>query len=313
MGLREVDVRALPLDGSRSLIGAERAERFESTAATAREFLDGRTVLNVNSTATGGGVAEMLQTLLAYARGAGVDARWVVIEGNPRFFEITKRLHNHLYGTAGDGGPLGAAERRGLRGDAASETSRSSLDVVASGRHRRAARPADRRTGRPRCSGPAHASCGVVMSASIRRTSTPTRVGSSCGPMSTAVDGYVFSCEQFAPSWVPRRAPCRHCALDRSVLGQERSRSTARDVVADTPVRRAARRRRRASRPASFTRRDGSQGRITRHVDLARHRAAAAADAPIVLQASRWDALKDMRGRAARVSPSTSSIAPTRI
>jgi trehalose synthase len=43
-------------------------------------------VLNVNSTATGGGVAEMLQTLLSYARGAGVDARWLVIEGDADFF-----------------------------------------------------------------------------------------------------------------------------------------------------------------------------------------------------------------------------------
>ena len=39
-----------------------------------------------------------------------MNARWVVIDGDPRFFEITKRLHNHLYGTPGDGGPLGPAE-----------------------------------------------------------------------------------------------------------------------------------------------------------------------------------------------------------
>ena len=56
--------------------------------------------MNVNSTASGGGVAELLQTLLAYVRGVGVDARWVVIEGDPAFFEITKRIHNHLYGIA---------------------------------------------------------------------------------------------------------------------------------------------------------------------------------------------------------------------
>ena len=73
----------------------------------ARGFLDGRTVFNINSTATGGGVAELLQTLLAYARGAGVDARWVVVNGDGRFFEITKRIHNRLYGVPGDGGPLG--------------------------------------------------------------------------------------------------------------------------------------------------------------------------------------------------------------
>lgn len=54
----------------------------------------------------------MLQTLLAYVRGAGIDARWLVIEGDPSFFAITKRIHNGLYGLPGDGGELGAAERR---------------------------------------------------------------------------------------------------------------------------------------------------------------------------------------------------------
>ena len=54
----------------------------------------------------------MLQTLLAYVRGAGIDARWLVIEGDPSFFAITKRIHNGLYGLSGDGGELGAAARR---------------------------------------------------------------------------------------------------------------------------------------------------------------------------------------------------------
>jgi len=65
----------------------------------------------MNSTARGGGVAEMLQSLLAYARGAGVDVRWATIGGNNEFFRITKRIHNHLHGAAGDGGELGEQER----------------------------------------------------------------------------------------------------------------------------------------------------------------------------------------------------------
>ena len=111
MRLPEIDVRPLAPRRLESLIGPERAAAFEATAALARAHLEGRRVLNVNSTATGGGVAELLQTLLAYARGVGVDARWTVIDGNPRFFEITKRIHNHLYGSHGDGGPLGDVER----------------------------------------------------------------------------------------------------------------------------------------------------------------------------------------------------------
>ncbi|HEU5490661.1 MAG TPA: hypothetical protein VFU84_07690, partial [Gaiellaceae bacterium] len=74
-------------------------------------MLGDRRVVNVNSTATGGGVAEMLATLLGYARGAGLEADWLVIEGDLEFFTVTKRVHNGLYGSPGDGGELGSAER----------------------------------------------------------------------------------------------------------------------------------------------------------------------------------------------------------
>ena len=53
----------------------------------------------------------MLQTLLAYGNGAGIDNRWLVLDADPDFFAITKRIHNMLHGDPGDGGPLG--ERRG--------------------------------------------------------------------------------------------------------------------------------------------------------------------------------------------------------
>src|SRR5919197_1611743 len=95
---------------------ASDARDWDAIAAWADEVaqaaLAGRAVWNVNSTATGGGVAEMLQTLLAYVRGAGIDARWLVIEGDPEFFAITKRIHNGIYGSPGDGGELGEWERR---------------------------------------------------------------------------------------------------------------------------------------------------------------------------------------------------------
>src|ERR1700730_10939570 len=84
--------------------------------AGARRICEGRVVWNVNSTAVGGGVAELLRSLLAYARGAGVDARWAVITGSPEFFELTKRIHNQLHDFAGGGGTLGAAERAEYEG-----------------------------------------------------------------------------------------------------------------------------------------------------------------------------------------------------
>jgi trehalose synthase len=92
------------------VMSAEAWAAFSEALARAEATFEGRTIWNVNSTSKGGGVAEMLYSLLAYAKGAGVDARWVVIEGNPEFFKTTKRIHNHLHGSPGDGGPLGPEE-----------------------------------------------------------------------------------------------------------------------------------------------------------------------------------------------------------
>ena len=60
---------------------------------------------HVSATASGGGVAEMLQTLLAYGQGAGIENRWLVLDGDPDFFTITKRLHNLLHGNPATVGP----------------------------------------------------------------------------------------------------------------------------------------------------------------------------------------------------------------
>ena len=88
----------------REVLSAEAWAAFSEALDRAESTFKGRTIWNVNSTGKGGGVAEMLYSLLAYAQGAGVDARWLVIQGNPEFFRITKRIHNHLHGFPGDGG-----------------------------------------------------------------------------------------------------------------------------------------------------------------------------------------------------------------
>ncbi|MGH2729063.1 MAG: glycosyltransferase [Actinomycetota bacterium] len=107
------EVSVLPLDPERfeSVVSPDQFAEFIEAIVRALEILDGRIVWNVNSTARGGGVAEMLKSLLAYAQGGGVDARWMVIEGVLDFFKITKRIHNHLHGSPGDGGHLGDEER----------------------------------------------------------------------------------------------------------------------------------------------------------------------------------------------------------
>jgi trehalose synthase len=111
MALQDVEVTPLDPERFRDVLSPESLAQFEQAIARGRELLDGRTLWSVNSTAHGGGVAEMLRSLIGYARGVEIDARWVTIGGNEDFFRITKRLHNRLHGYAGDGGPLGDEER----------------------------------------------------------------------------------------------------------------------------------------------------------------------------------------------------------
>ena len=60
--------------------------------------LRGKRILNVNSTAVGGGVAEILNRMVPLLRELGLDVRWDVIKGGKDFFEVTKKFHNALHG-----------------------------------------------------------------------------------------------------------------------------------------------------------------------------------------------------------------------
>jgi trehalose synthase len=81
------------------LVGAVR--RLEEEGAAGVEALRGRTVWMVNSTAQGGGVAEMLPAMMSLLRDLGVDVRWAVIESDEReFFALTKRIHNLIHGAS---------------------------------------------------------------------------------------------------------------------------------------------------------------------------------------------------------------------
>ncbi len=108
--LEEVPVAPVPPERFASVLG-ERFDEMAPEIKRAREKLRGRVVWHVNSTARGGGVAEMLRSHLAYVRGAGIDIRWIVIGGDAEFFEVTKRIHNLLHNSPGDGRGLDAAAR----------------------------------------------------------------------------------------------------------------------------------------------------------------------------------------------------------
>jgi trehalose synthase len=60
--------------------------------------LKGKVIQNINSTAVGGGVAEILNRMVLLLKELGLDCRWDVIKGGVDFFEVTKKFHNALHG-----------------------------------------------------------------------------------------------------------------------------------------------------------------------------------------------------------------------
>src|SRR5918995_4810508 len=108
--MREVELPPASLEGFRTVLDDAQWAQLEDAAVMARRAFEGRVVWNVNSTARGGGVAELLTSLVPYSRAAGVDVRWVVIEGDAAFFRVTKRIHDMLHGAPGDGDGLSAAD-----------------------------------------------------------------------------------------------------------------------------------------------------------------------------------------------------------
>lgn len=290
--LQEVEVQALDAARLESLIGAARMARFESAAEAAQSALDGRAVFNINSTATGGGVAEMLQTLLAYVRGAGIDARWLVIQGDPEFFAITKRIHNGLYGFPGDGGELGEMERSHYE-EVLARNAQELLALVNPGdvvivHDPQPAGLADTL---------AQAGARVLWRSHVgadRPNEWTQRSWDFLRPYLEGIREYIVSRPGFAPPWaregdvqvIPpsidpfsaKNEPMSHRNV-RLALGYV----GLLDGDGSPPV-------------VPFTRRDGSPGRINRHADVLQSGPAAPADAPLVVQVSRWDAMKDMAG-----------------
>lgn len=92
--LQKVEVNEKHLQDYESVVGAEVIERIREAAKPLR----GARVVHINATAYGGGVAEILQTLVPLMRDVGLDAEWQVIVGENQFFTVTKAFHNALQG-----------------------------------------------------------------------------------------------------------------------------------------------------------------------------------------------------------------------
>ncbi len=92
--LQEVALGQKSLTDYTHIVGKETTERIRELAGP----LQGKRVLHVSATAFGGGVSEILYTIVPLMRDVGLDAHWHVIFGKEEFFNATKLLHNSLQG-----------------------------------------------------------------------------------------------------------------------------------------------------------------------------------------------------------------------
>jgi trehalose synthase len=289
MSLTHVPVSPLPPDRFRELLG-DRYRELEDVIARSQKLFAGRAVWHVNSTRRGGGVAELLQSLLAYARGGGVDTRWVVIEGNPDFFRVTKRIHNHLHGSSGDGGSLGP-EEHAIYDDTLRANAEELAGVVA---------PPDIVF----LHDPQTAGMVDAVRAAGATTVWRCHVGldlpndlarqawAFLRPYVNAAQAYVFSRKEFVweeldgdkvwivPPSIDAFSP-KNQGLDD---GAVRAILAVAGLRSDGDVRQAR-----------FVREDGTPGRIDRSAELFQD-STIPDDAPLVTQVSRWDRLKDPMG-----------------
>jgi trehalose synthase len=287
--LQMVDVAPHPPERFESVLEPEPYEKLADGIRTARELLGQRTVWNVSSTAKGGGVVELLLPLIGYAKGAGVDARWAVIEGNPAFFGVTKRIHNHLHGFEGDGGELGDEERRTY--EATLEANARELvelidddDIVVLHDPQTAG-----------LIGPLKRTGAKVIWRCHVGVDEPNELARGAWDFLRAdveqADAYVFSREAFV--WdgldddkVRLIAP----SIDAfNAKNQELEPQQVRGILAAAGIVDGG------EGEPTFQRGDGSEARVESQADLYEDSRLSPED-PIVLQVSRWDRLKDPAG-----------------
>ncbi|HEX4430043.1 MAG TPA: glycosyltransferase [Frankiaceae bacterium] len=290
MALQSVPIPILSPELLRDILGERRIQLLEDEGETVRDALGTRMVLNINSTASGGGVAEMLHTLLGYARGSGLDVRWMVPEAPPEFFTFTKRLHHMLHGVD-TGISLEGPDR-----DRYDEVMRHQMvELKSVVRHGDVVILHDPQT----------AGLALPLMAAGARVAWRCHVGSAEANGATEraweflrryLTGVptVISRTAYLPDWVDHRvsveiAPSIDPLSPKNVeLTPEFSRSIlqAAGLIADGGHPEAL----------TFTHRDGSRGRVERTADILQSGPPPPADAKLVVQISRWDPLKDMGG-----------------
>jgi trehalose synthase len=291
--LEEVRVGVRPLEQFRSLVPERQMRAALRTAVKSRDRLAKRVFWNINSTAVGGGVAEMLPSLLAYARSIGIDTRWIVIEGDPDFFRVTKRVHHSLHGSAGDGTPLDAKAREIYE----TTMQRNAPDLAS------LVRPGDvvllhdpQTVGLSQALMNAGAHVVWRCHIGLDHPNDEARSGwEFLRPYLEPVLVYVFTRQAYVPSFCDHgKAVVIQPSIDVfSPKNQELSEDAIRTILVHTGLVEGPPP---AEADHGFLRDDGSPGRVARRAEIVRLGRASNWDTPLVVQISRWDPLKDMKG-----------------
>jgi trehalose synthase len=290
--LKDVEVSSLDPGRFEAVLDPDSCRRFLDRLAKAAERLAGRRLWQVSSTEQGGGVAEMLHFLLGYLTGAGIDTRWVVIEGNQEFFEVTKRVHHLLHGQPGDEGDLDEPARASYR-----QTLKETL-----GELEQRVEPGDVVVLHdPQTAGlvPALKRQGAVVIWSCHvGIDTPNDLARTAWeflrPAVQEADAYVFSRATYCwegldrarlaviPPCIDAFAPKNQALESPTVAAVLQTAGILEDPAAtvETP---------------GFRRLDGSPGRVVRRAEMIQDQPIPPS-APLVVQVSRWDPLKDPLG-----------------
>ncbi len=301
-GVRLVEVPRRPIAALEDVIGLSRTTRLLSAAADFRKLTGGRVVWNISSTATGGGVADMLQVLVGYTKDLAVDIRWLVITGDTEFFRITKRVHNRIHGQAGDDGDLGPKELDHIR-EVMSANADSLSGLVSAGDLVLLHDPQTAGLAGPLAARGAHvvwrSHIGIDGENDLSRSAWQF-----LAPLITHAEAYVFTRRSYVPSmvpssqvWVippsidpfsPKNQPMNHDCVQTTLAQIGLFSGDARQTA------------------CRYTRRDGSPGEVSEAASIVAEELPGPDD-PIVIEVSRWDRLKDMvgvmRGFATYISP----------
>lgn len=273
----------------RDILG-DRYRQIEEATERAHELLHGRTIWHVNSTAAGGGVAELLFALLPYVRGIGVDTRWIVVGDGADFFRVTKRIHNRLHGVDGDGGDLGDTQRA-IYEQVLTDDARTMAERV---------QPGDVvYLHDPQTAGlvkPMQATGAKVVWRCHVGADEPNEMVRDAWqfllPYLESADAFVFSRPEYIWDGIDRqRVWIRPPSIDpSSPKNYDLDLQSVEEIVGAMGLGTTA-----SSRPPVFTRIDGSPGRIE-HVAEVVQEEPLPTGSPMFAQVSRWDRLKDPVG-----------------